>query len=229
MVCDALQNSSQILKASTATPNSKLTPWQVPLPSLPLIKSSTGIIQPELLEDGRVRVDMGEPVLEGPKIPTTLPTDPKTGYVVQQELVIEGDTYTVTAVSMGNPHASVYSKNGQPIKVNEIDLFHLGPIFLRHEVFPALVITEFVEILDRSHVKMVVWERGPGHTLGCGTGACALVVAGVLENRLDRRCNVSMPGGALDIEWDAETNHIRMTGPAEFVFSGSVTLPLDKE
>lgn len=185
-----------------------------------------GLIQPELLENGQVRVDMGEPILEASQIPTKLPSDAGTEHVIRRELTLEGDTYTVTAVSMGNPHACVFSKNGKSIKASDINLFRIGPLFERHSMFPSRINTEFVEVVDRTHVRMVVWERGAGPTLACGTGACALVVAGVLENRIERKCDVELPGGPLEIEWNADDNHVYMTGPAECVFSGTVSLPL---
>ncbi|KAG2424258.1 hypothetical protein HXX76_014640 [Chlamydomonas incerta] len=189
------------------------------------IHTLAGLIQPEMLADGQVRVDMGTPILEGPKVPTTLaPTQGTT--VVQQDLVVEGKTYKVTCVSMGNPHAVIYSCDGKPIKIDDLDkeLAALGPKFERNAVFPARTNTEFVEVINRSHVRMVVWERGAGRTLACGTGACALVVAGILEGRVDRDkvCRVDLPGGPLQIEWRQSDNHIYMTGPAELVFSGSL-------
>jgi len=189
------------------------------------INTLAGLIQPELLADGQVRVDMGEPVLEADKIPTSLPSDAGTGHVIRRELVVEGDTYTVTAVSMGNPHACVFSKNGGSIKTADINLFHIGPLFERNSAFPSRINTEFVEVIDRTQVRMVVWERGAGPTLACGTGACALVVAGVLENRIERCCDVELPGGHLQIEWDTQDNHVYMTGPAECVFTGTAMLP----
>lgn len=183
-----------------------------------------GLIQPELLDDGQVRVDMGEPILEASKIPTTLPSDPKTDRVLQQDLTVAGNVYSITAVSMGNPHACIYAKNGSPIQLTDIRLATLGPEFAQQSVFPSGVNTEFVEVVDRSHVKMVVWERGAGPTLACGTGACALVVAGVLEDRIERRCQVELPGGMLEINGNAADNHVYMTGPATCVFTGSVKL-----
>eukprot|EP00210_Caulerpa_lentillifera_P009676 g9232.t1 len=186
------------------------------------IDTLAGVIQPELLKNGLVRVDMGEPELDPKNVPTTLaPNSPSGDSVIKRQLEVDGDTYTITAVSMGNPHACVYSKNDQPIKIEEIKLHEIGPLFEKHEVFPARTNTEFVEVVDRDHVKMVVWERGAGPTLACGTGACALVVAGVLENRLERNCKVELPGGPLQIEWNETNNRVYMTGPAKCVFSGT--------
>ena len=108
--------------------------------------------------------------------------------------------------------------------MDDLDIFAIGPKFESNAVFPARTNTEFVEILSRGHVRMVVWERGAGRTLACGTGACATVVAGVLEGKVDRKCQVDLPGGPLHIEWRESDNHIYMTGPAELAFSGSVVV-----
>ena len=185
------------------------------------IDTLAGLIQPVLQEDGQIRVDMGTPTLTGSAVPTTLkPTDGDA--VVAQKLAVDGREYTVTCVSMGNPHALIYSVDGGPIALDAIDLYKVGPMFEIHSVFPAKTNTEFVEIVNRNHVKMMVWERGAGRTLACGTGACATVVAGVLEGRIDRTCRVDLPGGPLLIEWDEATNKVFMTGPAEKAFSGSL-------
>jgi len=126
-------------------------------------------------------------------------------------------------VSMGNPHAVTFgttAANG--IDLDALDLAQIGPLFESHPAFPARTNTEFVHILSRSHVRMAVWERGAGATLACGTGACATVVAGVLEGRLDRAVRVDLPGGPLFIEWEGEGDDgtVFMTGAAERVFAG---------
>lgn len=186
------------------------------------VHTLAGLIQPALLPDGQVCVDMGEPILRGPDVPTTLqPTQGEA--VVQQKLAVDGKEWLMTCVSMGNPHAITFGlADGSSIKVDSIDLPGIGPKFEHNPVFPARTNTEFVEVLSRSHVRMVVWERGAGATLACGTGACATVVAGVLEGHTDRSCQVDLPGGPLHIEWRESDNHIYMTGPAELVFAGSV-------
>ncbi|KAG1671963.1 hypothetical protein FOA52_013335 [Chlamydomonas sp. UWO 241] len=187
------------------------------------IHTLAGLIQPELLADGQVCVDMGEPVLDGPKVPTTLaPTQGST--VVAQDLVVAGKTWKVSCVSMGNPHALIYTCDGKPIKIDELDLAAIGPLFESNKVFPAKTNTEFVEVLTRSHLRMVVWERGAGATLACGTGACATLVAGVLEGHCDRSAQVDLPGGPLQIEWRESDNRIYMTGPAELAFSGKASV-----
>lgn len=100
----------------------------------------------------------------------------------------------------------------------------LGPQFEKHDAFPARINTHFVEALSREHLRMTVWERGAGRTLACGTGACAVVVAAVLEGRAERNCQVDLPGGPLQIEWRASDNHIYMTGPAQLAFKGTLQL-----
>ncbi|KAK9812163.1 hypothetical protein WJX73_001205 [Symbiochloris irregularis] len=189
------------------------------------VHTLAGLMQPSIQADGQVCVDMGPPTLNGPDVPTTLPTA-QDGHVVAASLRVpegsRGSDWTVTCVSMGNPHAVVYSCDGKDIQLDQLQLAQIGPLFEKHEVFPARINTEFVQVLNRGHVSMAVWERGAGRTLACGTGACALVVAGVLEGRIDRDCRVDLPGGPLQIEWREEDNHVYMTGPAEFVFSGTV-------
>lgn len=145
--------------------------------------------------------------------------------MVKATLNVEGHAWSVTAVSMGNPHALVYEMDGKPIEdIYKLDLAKIGPKFEHNPAFPARTNTEFVQVLTRSHVKMRVWERGAGATLACGTGACATLVAGVLEGRLDRTCQVDLPGGPLIIEWREADNRIYMTGPAKLVFDGEVAI-----
>lgn len=188
------------------------------------VNTLAGLMVVDLRDDGQVSVDMGEPILEPAEVPTTLPVT-KDGAVVQAPLEVAGDTWLVTTVSMGNPHAMVYSKQGEAeLKVADIPLAEVGPLFENNAVFPARTNTEFVEVVNRGYVKMRVWERGAGATLACGTGACATVVAGVLEGRLDRECTVELPGGPLEIHWQESNNRIIMTGPAEAVFSGKAKL-----
>lgn len=188
------------------------------------VHTLAGMMQPRLLDDGQVCVDMGPPTLAAAQVPTTLPATRDNGAAVAAELQVAGKTWSVTCVSMGNPHAIVYSNSDGLVKIDELDLASIGPQFETHSVFPAKTNTEFVEVVNRQHVKMVVWERGAGRTLACGTGACALVVAGVLEGHIDRSAQVDLPGGPLQIEWRESDDHVYMTGPAELVFAGSVAL-----
>jgi diaminopimelate epimerase len=178
------------------------------------IETGRGILTVDLQVKGgkaqRVRIDMGEPILEGTKIPTLLKGDPPT----EAEVCVEGEAFPFTCVSMGNPHAVTF--------VQEIDdrLVHqLGPLVEKHEAFPRRVNVEFVKVNGRNDAHMRVWERGSGETLACGTGACAVAVAGVLTDRFDRKVTIHLLGGDLDIEWGAD-NHVYKTGPAVEVFSG---------
>jgi diaminopimelate epimerase len=181
------------------------------------IHTLAGVIIPEILADGQVRVDMGEPRLSAAEIPMTLgsPADK----VVNQNLTVAGQDYLVTCVSMGNPHCMTYVAD-----VAVVPLSQIGPLFEHHPAFPQRTNTEFVEVVSANYVKMRVWERGAGITLACGTGACATVVAGVLTGQNDRICTVELPGGCLQIEWSVANNHVYMTGPATVVFQGKTSL-----
>ncbi|KAK9061467.1 hypothetical protein SSX86_018648 [Deinandra increscens subsp. villosa] len=187
------------------------------------VHTGAGLIIPEIQPDGKVKVDMGEPVLMASDIPTKIPPN-KDQSVVKAKIDIDGVSWNVTCVSMGNPHCITFGTGNQNLVVDELKLAEIGPKFEHHALFPARTNTEFVQVLSRSHLKMRVWERGAGATLACGTGACAVVVAAILEGRSDRNCTVDLPGGPLEIEWREEDNHVYMTGPAEVVFYGSVQL-----
>ena len=159
----------------------------------------------------RVRVDMGEPILEAAKIPTTLGGDP----VSEVPLALPEHELTGTCVSMGNPHCVIF--------VDELtdELVRVaGPLVENSSHFPNRVNTEFVEVLSRSEVRQRTWERGSGETLACGTGASAVCVAGVLTGRTERRVTIHLLGGDLQLEWNQQDNHVYMTGPAVEVFSG---------
>ncbi|MGY6529223.1 MAG: diaminopimelate epimerase [Cyanobacterium sp.] len=179
------------------------------------IHTLAGTITPTIKGEGMIRVDMGEPELNPSKIPTTLNQGGEK--VVSESLTVAGKSYQVSCVSMGNPHCLVFVD-----KVADIELEKIGPLFETHEVFPQKTNTEFIEVVRPDYVKMRVWERGAGITLACGTGACATVVAGVLNGKCDRTCTVELPGGCLEIEWNEEDNHVYMTGPALKVFSGNM-------
>lgn len=188
------------------------------------IHTGAGLIVPEIQDDGKVRVDMGEPILKASNVPTKLPANEGQS-VVKSELNVDGVTWNVTCVSTGNPHCVTFgTKGSQNLQVDELNLAQIGPKFEHHEMFPARTNTEFVQVFSRSHLKMRVWERGAGATLACGTGACAVVVAAVLEGHAGRSCTVDLPGGPLEIEWSEKDNRVYMTGPAEVVFYGSVPL-----
>ncbi len=165
----------------------------------------------------RVRVNMGQPILEAAQIPVIAPDSPK--QVINEPLQVGDREYRMTCVSMGNPHAVIFTDH-----VAELPLEKIGPDFENHERFPRRTNTEFVEIEDREHVFMRVWERGTGETLACGTGCCAVAVAGVLNGLTEDTVTVKLLGGELLIHWDREENIVYMTGPAVSVFEGEIAL-----
>lgn len=160
-----------------------------------------------------VRVDMGEPILEGLKVPTTLDVSP----VVNQPIEVDGREFKFSAVSMGNPHCVIYVDDAV-----HFDLSVWGPKLEIHPLFPKKINVEFATVQARDHVDMRVWERGAGPTLACGTGACATLVSSVLNGATDRAAVISLKGGDLFIEWDENDNHVYMTGSADMVYEGTV-------
>lgn len=164
--------------------------------------------------DGAV-VDMGEPELMPARIPMQLTAGADAGPFIARPVEVDGWQVNLTAVSMGNPHAVVFMDGIDPL-----DLTRIGPLFEHHPLFPRRTNTEFVEVLSRHKLRMRVWERGAGETLACGTGACAVAVAAVLEGRAERSVDIELRGGTLHIDWDASTNHVFMTGGATTVFTG---------
>ncbi|KAD5961760.1 hypothetical protein E3N88_13233 [Mikania micrantha] len=190
------------------------------------VHTGAGLIIPEMQHDGKVKVDMGEPVLKASDVPTKIPPN-KDQSVVKTKIEVDGVNWNVTCVSMGNPHCVTFGREGdQNLVVDELNLAEIGPKFEHHKLFPARTNTEFVQVFSRSHLKMRVWERGAGATLACGTGACAVVVAAILEGRSERNCTVDLPGGPLEIEWREDDNHVYMTGPAELAKSKAVPVLL---
>ncbi len=179
------------------------------------VETGAGILKPRIIKEGNkvtgIEVDMGEPVLEAKQIPVEGFGERR---VVAEDIEVLGKKYKATCVSMGNPHCVVFVGD-----VNDVEMDRVGPAFERHTWFPRRTNTEFVVIRDRTHLRMRVWERGAAVTLACGTGACASLVASVLNGRADRKAEVELDGGRLMIEWK-EDNHIYMTGPAEKIFSG---------
>lgn len=149
-----------------------------------------------------VTVDMGEPVLSP-----------------SAEITVKGNTYTVNPASMGNPHSVVYMD-----EIDNLDLEDIGPEFECHPMFPNRTNTEFVKVIDRTHLKMRVWERGSGETLACGTGACAVLAVSAALGLSEREATVHLLGGDLNIRWDEESGHIFMTGPATTVFEGEIII-----
>lgn len=165
-----------------------------------------------------VKVDMGEPILEAEKIPVKSDLKP----VINEKLNILNKEYLFTCVSMGNPHAITFVNN-----TDEIPLEEVGPLVETDNIFPKKTNVEFVQVVSKDVLKMRVWERGAGETLACGTGACASLVAAVLNGFSNRKATLKLLGGDLIIEWDEETNKIYMSGPAETVFEGEWLLGQD--
>lgn len=170
------------------------------------------------VEDGKVKlvkVDMGSPEL----VPANIPIVADGDRVIDEPINVNGTEYRMTGVSMGNPHAVVYVED-----VKGLDIETIGPAFENHERFPNRVNTEFVKVLDRNTVEMRVWERGSGETMACGTGACAVAVACILNGLTEDKVTVKLLGGDLQIEWDKEADKVYMTGPAEVSFDGEINL-----
>lgn len=177
------------------------------------IETLAGIIRPRLLGE-MVEVDMGEPILDGPRIPVQAE-----GKIINRELAAEGQNFLVTCVSMGNPHCVIFVPD-----VFQVDIPRLGPALERHPFFPKRTNVEFIEVQDPKHLKMRVWERGAGETLACGTGACGALVAAVLNGHSDREATLHLKGGDLLVRWSERDNHVYMTGPGTEVFSGIIDL-----
>ena len=160
-----------------------------------------------------VKVDMGEPILEPKEIPVISEEKP----VKNLKLKAEDKEFVFTCVSMGNPHAITIVDN-----TKEFDVEKYGKVLEVDKAFPNKTNVEFIEIVDKNNIKMRVWERGAGETLACGTGACASVVACVLNNLTETNVNVELLGGKLEIEWNKNDNHVYMSGPAVTVFEGEL-------
>ena len=183
------------------------------------VNTKSGIKYLDLtVEDGKVKevkVNMGAPILNTAEIPMIYGKE----QVIAQPLNINQNLYEVTAVSMGNPHVIVYMEDVKNLEIEEV-----GPYFEKSSVFPESVNTEFVRVIDRNTVEMRVWERGSGETLACGTGACAVAVACILNGYTEDQVTVKLLGGDLKIFWDREADLVYMTGPAEVVFDGEIQI-----
>lgn len=173
-----------------------------------------------------ILVDMGSPELLRENIPVSVPANgcgedaADEGTAIDVPIEAGGKTYRMTCVSMGNPHCVIFMKED----VREMDLEKIGPLFEKHPYFPKRVNTEFVNVLDETHLRMRVWERGSGETLACGTGACAVVVASCLNGLTKETADVELLGGHLQITYDRGNNLVWMEGPAETVFEGEIAL-----
>jgi len=177
------------------------------------IETLGGTMRPKLMGE-LVEVDMGEPILDGKQIPTTVD-----GKIIAMPVEVEDKNYDITCVSMGNPHCVLFVKDVQSAPVHS-----LGPVLERHPLFPKRTNVEFVQVLGSNALKMRVWERGAGETLACGTGACASLVAAVLNGHTGREATLHLKGGDLQIRWSERNNRVYMTGPGVEVFSGVVEI-----
>lgn len=158
-----------------------------------------------------VKVDMGTPILK----PELIPIVAKGETVIDEPIMVGGKEYHMTGVSMGNPHDVIFMDD-----IKNLEIEKIGPLFENHERFPNRINTEFVNVIDRHTAQMRVWERGSGETLACGTGACAVAVACILNGLTENTVTVKLLGGDLRIEWDREKNTVYMIGPAEVSFDG---------
>jgi len=188
------------------------------------VETKRGIIDTVLMvRDGRVyrvKANMGEPMLKRSEIPMQYATGEEDKQVLNEKIYLDDhNTFQFTAVSMGNPHCVIW--------VPDLDNFNVekyGPMIENYSLFPNRVNVEFVQMMDEDLVKQRTWERGVGETLACGTGASATVVAGVLAQKLKRKCKVDLKGGILEIYWSEKDNHIYMTGPCKDVFEGETNI-----
>ncbi len=179
-----------------------------------VVETQSGLISPRLEEDGRVTVNMGAPIFKAAQIPFENGSD-----AVSEPLLVGGETLEISAVSMGNPHAVQVVEN-----VAQAPVEKLGPLIEHHPRFPKRVNAGFMQVLDRGHIRLRVYERGSGETLSCGTGACAAVVTGIRRGLLDSTVHVATHGGALLISWAGEGQPVLMTGPAITVYTGEINL-----
>ena len=183
------------------------------------VETLAGKIVPEVLEDLRVKVNMGHPVLEPEKIP--FKGDKNLNYPLWDGI----KKFTVNAISMGNPHCVIFVKDDE--NINELAKKY-GKVIENDELFPEKTNVEFVKIKSREEIDVAVWERGCGITLACGTGACACVVAAILNGLCDKKVKVNLPGGSLTIEWSGNSQNtdfdVFMTGEAQYVFTGTIDI-----
>jgi diaminopimelate epimerase len=178
------------------------------------VETLAGILELELTENRQVKVDMGQPILDPKRIPFQAEQQQ-----AQYELYIGEQCWQVGAVSMGNPHVVLTVDN-----LDQAPVDTLGPLIERHSRFPQRVNVGFCQYIDRANMRLRVFERGVGETLACGTGACAAVVSGIVQGRLDNSVTVSLPGGDLNVQWQGPGEPVIMTGPAATVFEGQIQL-----
>jgi diaminopimelate epimerase len=184
------------------------------------VETAGGVVRPAA-EGELVRVDMGEPIFDPEKVPTTIAPPPERprGPLLRVPFELDGDSYRVSVLSMGNPHCVIVVDDPKTFPVTAV-----GPRIERDPRFPRRVNVEFVRPEGRGRIVQRTWERGTGETMACGSGACAAAVACALNDLTDRRVDVVLPGGTLHIHWDERNNHVTLSGPAEEVFTGEIAL-----
>jgi diaminopimelate epimerase len=179
------------------------------------VETLAGIIQTEISGD-LIKVNMGPPILDAPRIPAAKPD----GRVIMEPVLVNGKKFMVTAVSMGNPHAVVYTD-----ELSDELVLGIGKKLESHPFFPKKANIEFIKIISRKEINMRVFERGCGETMACGTGACAAAVSGIINKKNDKKVTVHLLGGDLCIEWAGQSSDpVFMTGPAKIVFKGEIDL-----
>lgn len=183
------------------------------------IETGSGIKDLDLtVENGKVTyvtVNMGAPITKPSLIPVALDKE----ILIKEPINVGGNSYEITCVSMGNPHAVVFVDDPKKVPIETI-----GPLFEHHTLFPERTNTEFIHVIDRNHIEMRVWERGAGETLACGTGACASAMACILNGYTDHEVTVSLRGGELKIQYDESKDRVFLTGPAKTVFEGEIEI-----
>jgi diaminopimelate epimerase len=190
----------------------KMGLWKKPRLS---VETRAGIIQTQFVGN-LIKVNMGAPIMEAPSIPVAK----KSGRVIMEKIAVDGEQFSITAVSMGNPHAVIYAE-----KLTDELVHEKGKKLQAHPFFPKKANIEFVKVLSRSEIRMRVFERGCGETLACGTGACAAVVSGIINKKHGNKVTVHLLGGDLFIEWDGDLSHpVFMTGPSRCVYEGEIDL-----
>lgn len=183
------------------------------------VSTSSGKITLRVERDGKVTVNMGVPILDPNRIPFTAKKIESTYLLQTKNDHASAQTYLCGAVSMGNPHCVLDVED-----VDNTDVEHIGALLTQHERFPKGVNVGFMQVVNRGYIKLRVYERGAAETLACGTGACAAVVVGQLQGKLDKRVRVDLPGGTLSISWDGKGKPLWMTGPAQHVYDGQIQL-----
>lgn len=179
-----------------------------------VVETMSGLISPRMEDDGRVTVNMGAPIFESARIPFESDSDD-----IIQDLDVDGQTIKISAVSIGNPHAVQVVDD-----VEQAPIASMGPLIEKHVRFPKKVNAGFMQVVDRGHIKLRVYERGSGETMSCGSGACAAVVSGIRRGLLDSVVQVATHGGVLTIGWAGASSPVMMTGPAITVFEGEINL-----